>query len=605
VRPPRWLVPLACTAPLAYYVAGAASHPGLYEEGSFVAAARSLGVPHPPGAPITNLATAFAALVPIGPLAFRVAVSSAVCASFTLALFARALFFSLRGVGVGRRGVRAPALLALAGTWFVAQTPLFFSLATRPNVHAVQFAIGLWMIDALVRFELSEPSDDRRPLYLGAFVQGLAFANHHVFALLLLSVAAPTLGRVFARRGFMGLMGHVAAPILGFSAYVYVPIRGGREPFINIGAPDTLTRTFWVVNADPWRGPGDLAEPDALAQLREGLCGQSTVLAVALYGLAAIGLVLAARNTSPRRFALLWSIALAVPLASVAWILEPTVRAEAWGALVPCALALVALATFGLGLGLRNLLRQHAELGSERVGVLASGLALLSLMLHAEPRGQAHAAAPEAIDQVARRSLPTRAVVITPNLESYFRWLGVEAEERLRADLTLLPLAALEYPHMVESLSDEAPELAPVLGEYLRGHQLGGASLDALARKRPVLVELGQGVSSELYPSLAPAGWYERYGGAGVADARLWSDLYTQLGDEIRAPDLSALLVRGQLFQAVAAGSRGQRGFALAHVELGLLSAPADVRLLALRKALGQPGSLSAALLLRLVAERD
>ncbi|HEY6878842.1 MAG TPA: DUF2723 domain-containing protein, partial [Polyangiales bacterium] len=463
--PPRWLAPLACAPPLAYYVASASAFGGLYEEGSFVAAARSLGVPHPPGAPLTSLAGAVAALLPIGPLSFRVAVSSALFTGCILALFARALFHSLRGVGLGARGVRAPALLALAGTWFAAGTPLFFSVATRPNVYALQFALGLWMIDALVRFESSEPTDDRRALYLGAFVQGLAFANHHVYALLLLSVAAPTLGRVFARRGFLGLMGHVAAPILGFSAWIYVPIRGGREPFINIGAPDKLTRIFWVLNADPWRGPSDLPEPDTWNLLR-GAISSSTLVTVLVLALGALGLALAARTASARRFALLWGIAFAVPFASIAWILEPTLQADAWGSLLPCALAVIALATCGIGLGLRELSR--SEPTGERVALALCASALLVLLLHATPASRAA----EEIDTLARRDLPTRAVVIASDLASSFRWLGAEAEEHLRGDVTMLPLAALDYPHTVESLSERAPELAPVLGAYTQAHEL-------------------------------------------------------------------------------------------------------------------------------------
>jgi hypothetical protein len=524
------------------------------------------------------LAAAFAALLPIGPLSFRVAVCSAVFASLVLALFARALFFSLRGVGLGARGVRAPALLALAATWFVAQTPLFLSLATRPNVHAAQFAIGLWVIDALVRFELSEPTDDRRPLYLGAFVQGLAFANHHVLALMLLSVAAPTLGRVFARRGFLGLMGHIAAPILGFSAWVYVPIRGGRDPFINIGAPDKLTRIFWVLNAEPWRGPSDVPEPNTWAELSAGLTSGSAA-SVGLLALAALGAALASRTASPRRFALLWMIALFVPFASIAFILEPTVQADAWGALLPCALAIVALAAFGVALGLRELSR--GELDLERASYALCGLALAGLVLRAAPPSRAA----EAIDRVARRDLPTRAVVITPVLEELFRWLGVEAEEHLRQDVTLLPLAALDYPHTVESLSEQAPELAPVLGAYMQARSLRSAGLRTLASLRPVLIEPGGNVDPALYSLLAPAGWYERLG-SRAADSQPWSDLYAELGDEVRRPDLRTLLVRRQLYGAVAAASRGQRELAQLHVSLGLRSAPREPRLVAMRAAL-------------------
>ncbi len=591
MRSPRWLAPAACALPLAYYVASASSFGGLYEEGSFVAAARSLGVPHPPGAPITSLAAAFAALLPIGPLSFRVAVSCAVFSSLILALFARALFGSLRGLGMWGNG---PAWLALAATWFVAQTPLFVAVATRPNVHAVQFALGLWVIDLLVRFELSQPNDDRRPLYLGAFVQGLTFANHHVFALMLLAVAAPTLGRVFARRGFLGLMSMAVAPIIGFSTWLYVPFRASREPFINIGAPDRLTRMFWVLNADPWRGPNDVPEPDTFSLLTQGLSG-STAIEVVLLVLGVLGLLLAARTSSSRRFALLWSIALLVPFASIAWILEPTVHDEAWGALLPCALSWVALATFGIALGLREL-----RWDALRVGYGLAALALLALVVRAAPASRA----PALLDELARRDLPTRAVVITPTMEAGFRWLGAEAEEYLRADVTLLPLAGLRFPHMVEALSDEAPELAPVLGEYTNGHQLGLNSLSALARKRPLRIELDGSMDPKLYATLTPGGWYERLDGVWD-DSDTWIQLAQKLAPELRSPQLGPLWVRRQLYEAIACASREQRELARTHVALGLRSAPAEPRLMALRNALGQPIKMDGASLLKLVAEGD
>jgi hypothetical protein len=117
------------------------------------------------------------------------------------------------------------------------------------------------VIECLLRFELKEPTDDTRVLYFAAFVQGLCFANHHVLGLLMLAPAAPTVGRVFARRGFIGLMGHVAFPILGFSAYAYVPIRASQTPRINFGDAYHLRNLYWMVNADPYWGPAYMEPP--------------------------------------------------------------------------------------------------------------------------------------------------------------------------------------------------------------------------------------------------------------------------------------------------------------------------------------------------------
>jgi hypothetical protein len=602
-RPPGWLAPAAGGVPLAYYVATASAYGGLYEEGTFIAAARSLGVPHPPGAPITTLLSAFAALLPIGPLSFRVAVTSAVFASITLALFARALFFSLRGVGISARDPRGAALLALAASWFVAQTPLFFLQATRPNVFAVQFAIAMWVIDALVRFELSEPTDDRRTLYLGAFVQGLAFANHHVFALLMLAVAAPTLGRVFARRGFLGLMGHVAAPILGFSAYAYIPIRGALDPFINIGEANRLTRAFWVLNADPWWGPSELPEPRTLSRLSQGLGGGTTWVALTVVALAILGLMRASQAPSQRRFALLWLIALLVPLASVAWILEPKLLSDAWGALVPCALALSALASFGIALTLQSFARRVPELLS-RSAVALCALGLGSLVWHADARGLAHFEAPDALDDLGRRSLPTRAVVLTRDTGSWFRHLGAEAEEQLRADVALVPLSVLHYPLMLESLSESDPELGTLLNQALRSPQLPARPVRALAELRPVLLELDRHVPSSLYPSLAPSGLYERALplplspalALGEREGTLFDGLYARLAAHAQGHEFDARLAHTHLGKAIAATRRGETARALVQLRFGLSDTPHDTRMLQLRAALLSQSPLDDAL---------
>ncbi|MDB4972152.1 MAG: hypothetical protein JWN48_493 [Myxococcaceae bacterium] len=594
-RPPGWLAPAAAAPPLAYYVATASAHGGLYEEGTFVAAARSLGVPHPPGAPITSLMSAFAALLPIGPLSFRVAVTSAVFAALTLALFARALFFSLRGVGVGvrERDATPVGLLALACTWFVAQTPLFFQQATRPAVFAVQFALAFLVIEATVRFELSEPSDDRRTLYLGAFVQGLAFANHHVFGLMLLAVAAPTLGRVFARRGFLGLMSAVAAPIIGFSAWVYVPIRGALHPFINIGEASRLTRTFWVLNADPWWGPGELGEPATLTQLRDGLVGPHPWPSLLLFGLALVGLVLSSRAESQRRFALLWLITLMVPLACVAWILEPKLLHDAWGALVPCALALVALAACGIGLVLQSLSRT-VQRGFTGGSLALAAAMLLTLVLNAGARGQSDFDAPDQLDELSRRNLPTRAVVLSREAGTWFRQLGAEAEEQLRADVTLVPLGFLSYPHMVESLSEQAPELNGLLNDASRFGKLELPSLRSVAALRPLLLELDRHVVSASFPSLEQDGLFARLHpppwrldpAARARERARFEQLYARLGAGIHEPEVAARLSKIHLAKAIESATLGDREAATMHTTFGLAVAPDDARFLRLRSAL-------------------
>ncbi|MDB4985571.1 MAG: hypothetical protein JWN04_749, partial [Myxococcaceae bacterium] len=424
--------------------------------------------------------------------------------------------------------------------------------------------------------------------------QGLAFANHHVFGLMLLAVVAPTLGRIFARRGFLGLMGVVAAPILGFSAWVYVPIRGHLHPFINIGEASRLTRTFWVLNADPWWGPSDAPEPSVLAQLREGLGGTEGSVSLLLFALAFFGLMMASRAPSQRRFALLWLIALVVPFACIAWILEPKLLADAWGALVPCAFALVALACCGLGLLLQAAARRYGDLAFRRgSGALASAM-LLMLVFHADARGLAHFEAPDALDDLSRRNLPTRAVVLSREFGSWFRHLGGEAEEQLRADVTLIPLGALTYPHMVESISESAPELSALMNDAYRSGRLELVPVRKAAELRPVLLELDALVARVAYPWLEHDGLFERLREhpnlrdltVAERESIRFEQLYARLGAGVHQAEVATLLTRTHLGKAIVSAELGERGTAMMHARLGLVVAPDDTRLLKLWAAL-------------------
>jgi hypothetical protein len=230
---PPWLLWLSGAIPLAYYVASAAGFGYWYQDGVLVGTAAELGVAPAPGAPLSSLVASLLTLVPVGSLAFRVSCASSALMALGLVLFARALFYTLHGLG--SRVASFNATLSLAAALCLGLLPGYWFTAARANVYAVSWLLAFAVVDSLVRFELSQPSDDLRLLHFAAFLQGLCFANHYGLALLTLPAAAPTLGRVFARRGFIGLMGHAVAPIFGFSAYVYVPIRAGQHPDINFG----------------------------------------------------------------------------------------------------------------------------------------------------------------------------------------------------------------------------------------------------------------------------------------------------------------------------------------------------------------------------------
>jgi Protein of unknown function (DUF2723) len=497
-----WAPWLTGAVALAYYVAGASGYTGFGEEGAFVAAARELDVTYPPGAPISVLLSAPFALLPLGPLSFRVAVASGACAALALGLFARALLWTLPHAGV--KSAPLSGALATAASLWLGQTPLFAQQALRPQLFAVQLLLSLLVFEALLRFEADEPNSSMRTLYLGAFVQGLCFANHHVYGLLLLPVAAPTLGRVFAYRGFMGLMGHVAAPLLGFSAYAFVPSRLASTAHGALAEQGGLARLALMLGEEPYWGPSWAAPLPVLATLRAGLFGSSAAAGATLL-LSAIGFASMLHSSNRRRFGLVWLIALLVPLACVWLMFEPKLREDAWGALLPCALSLVAAAAVGAGQVFERVGERLPRVGR----VLAPALVALGLLVFARgaPAFASRAELGDAFDELTRRSLPAHGALFLDDVGSTFHYLGGEIEEgRLRADLSLVPRAFRSFPPLLDARTRAREELTPSVRELAREGRLTTDTLQALSARRPVYIELDELLPAAVYEISAEDG---------------------------------------------------------------------------------------------------
>jgi len=586
---------LSGALPLAYYLAAATSDGGYGQEGSFIAAARDFAVPYPPGAPVSSLLSSLLALLPVGPLAFRVSVASALCAALTLGLFARALLSTLNHVGV--QNDRLSSALALLGSWCLAQSPLFFQQAVRPQVFALQFALAMMVIDALLRFEADEPHGSTRCLYFGAFVQGLCFANHHVYGLLMLPLAAPTLGRLFAQRGFMGLMGHVAAPMLGFSAFIYVPIRLGNHSY-GLGGESGLSRVLSMLSFEPYWGPSFREPVHALSALREGLFAASSGgLLPGVAALVCIGLWVTLRSSSRRRFGLLWLIALTLPPLSVSLVLKPRLQEDAWGALMPSACAVIAFAACGAGVVLTSV----ASLWPRFEQLLTAGLVglvALGLVLHQVTPGSAQLALSDTLDDLNRRTLAPHAVLFSDDASSAFRHAGREAEEALRPDLTLVPLAYRNLPHVVDEWAAANPELSDTLRDLVLSGQLSASSLQSLSARRPVYVELSDNAPVALFGTALDEGLLARVLPDGVTQGDLRSERAAQavrLGKLYHGQppyrevdsDASFLLGRAHFYQALLRVRLADLEGARDYCQLSLTSAYLDPR----------PGQLKAELL--------
>ncbi len=204
------------------------------DAGELVTAAYELGVPHPPSYPLWCLLAKGFTFLPVGTIAFRVALLSAVfggLASLVLARYLRT--FAVR-----------PAL-ALAAALLFAFSRTFWSQAVIPEVYSLLAFFLIAILYALRRWSL-EPR--ARWLYGAAVLFGFGASHHPV----VLYLAPLFLGYVLVaalrradpileiRRIPLALL--LAA--LPFLLYAYLPLRARVSPFVNWGNPRTIEGAF-------------------------------------------------------------------------------------------------------------------------------------------------------------------------------------------------------------------------------------------------------------------------------------------------------------------------------------------------------------------------
>lgn len=203
----------------------------------FTVTAATLGVAHPSGYPVYSLLARAAAFLPLGSIAFRLSLFSALAACGGLVVA------YLLCVGLARWAVPAAspgfsqAAAALA-TLALGLSPSFFSAATQAEVYTLNaFFMGLVLLLAFAWL-----ARGRDHLLLAAsFVYGLSAGNHGSVALYLpgffIFFLAASPGRRLGNTLFCALFF-----LLGFSAYLYLPLRSLANPTIDWGDPETWAR---------------------------------------------------------------------------------------------------------------------------------------------------------------------------------------------------------------------------------------------------------------------------------------------------------------------------------------------------------------------------
>ena len=224
------------------------------DSGDLVAAVAVGGVPHPTGYPTLMLLGLAVRAIPLGDLALRLNVLTALAAAGSLIPLGL-LAARLRP----RAGTALPLPEAAAGAAVLTLyglAPLVWSNAIVTEVYALA-SLLLWSaLYAAVRARAEQATSGRRARWAASagVLLGLGVGAHLTVALGGPALAAVLLGhRPRSREAWR----FAALAAVGFAAgcavYVYLPIAAALDPPINWGAPTTPERFWAVVSGEIYR----------------------------------------------------------------------------------------------------------------------------------------------------------------------------------------------------------------------------------------------------------------------------------------------------------------------------------------------------------------
>ena len=200
-----------------------------------------LGIAHPTGYPTYLLTAWLFELLPVGEVAFRANLLSAVCVALALAV----------ATSVQQRlGVR-PAIAAVASL-ATAAVATVWSSATVAEVNPLHLLLIALLVDRSVAW-----ADGRRfrDLALGGLLIGLALGNHAltVFVAPYLVLYVLWSGRDTLRSHPRWLLAPVLTLLAGVSVYLYIPIAASFAPPLVYNNPVTWDTFRFLVTGEQFR----------------------------------------------------------------------------------------------------------------------------------------------------------------------------------------------------------------------------------------------------------------------------------------------------------------------------------------------------------------
>jgi hypothetical protein len=520
--PLPWLLGLLVL--LAYLFTGGPSFFWL-DSSEFVAAAWGLGVAHPPGHPLPSLLGRLICLLPVGTIAFRVTLASALQAAGATALMASLSFEVLRRVR--RTGaLKACPPWALGAAASVAALVLGLSYALWfQAVRAEVYALNLLLIVAGVYLVLRwEARGDRRFLLGAGLCCGLALCNHHFLLILCLPAVGlfVVLRRPSRPKVARSAVGLALAVLLGLATLAYLPLRAARAPQANWGSPTTPDRFAWVVSAKTFHKSMDHAATESVSH--RGVGGVFSVARGMLWDsilgplvgiIALLGHYLIWRRRQTWRIGLLLTgIALANLASPLTVGLDP-LNPDAYGYLAVAVaflcpgIAVVIAAVAGAVAGTGG--RRRGNVAAVAVCCVAGLVPLYQVHLNL-PRADLsrHWSAEESARQLMRQQ-PPGALLLTSHFETIFNLWALRVASDLRPDVEVVHRNFLQHEGYLQQLAARHEALLPMARRWKAAGHLSTDDLDRLAAQGPLRLEYDLNLPRPVVRHLEPAGLAQAY----------------------------------------------------------------------------------------------
>jgi hypothetical protein len=238
-EPPYRIAAMLGLVVFGLYVLTLAPTTAMWDTSEYIAAAKTLGIPHPPGNPVFVLvAHAFAALpIPVG-YAARINLLAATTSAMSAALWFLVAHRSLQGWSLART---PRIVIAVACAWIGATA---FTVWNQSVVNEKVYTLAMLGLAASSWAALrwhDAPAQSRRAdgfLLLVAYLCGLGYANHPAgflpvpaFGLFVLLRRPATMLR------WKLIVGAAVILLIGLTPFAFMPIRAAHFPGINEGSP--------------------------------------------------------------------------------------------------------------------------------------------------------------------------------------------------------------------------------------------------------------------------------------------------------------------------------------------------------------------------------